>query len=52
MSIKDAQGVLMVCDVTDRSSLIGLRDWLKLIKDHAPEHVGSIDITCRSVYIW
>jgi GTPase SAR1 family protein len=43
MFFKDAHGVIMVCDLTDRSSLMGLRDWLKLIRDHAPEHVGRAD---------
>ena len=42
MFFKDAQGVLLVCDVTDKASLFGLRDWLKLIKDHAPEKIGTI----------
>lgn len=43
MFFKDAQGVLLVCDVTDKASLFGLRDWLKLIKDHAPEKIGKTD---------
>ena len=40
MSFKDADGVIMVFDVTDRGSLMGLRDWLTLIKENAPEEVG------------
>ena len=41
-AFKDADGVIMVCDVTDRSSLMGLRDWLKMIQDNAPEDVGNL----------
>lgn len=38
---RDAQGVLLVCDMTDKSSLFGLRDWHKMIKDHAPENIST-----------
>jgi hypothetical protein len=30
----------MVCDLTDKGTLFGLRDWLKIIRDHAPEKIG------------
>ena len=41
MFFRDAQGVLLVCDMTDKSSLFGLRDWHKSIKDHAPEKISK-----------
>ena len=41
MFFRDAQGVLLVCDMTDKSSLFGLRDWEKSIKDHAPEKISK-----------
>ena len=44
LCFKDADGVIMVCDLTDKSSLMGLRDWLKIIQDHAPEDVGTFFI--------
>lgn len=44
MFFRDAQGVLMVCDLTDKSTLFGLRDWLKIIKDHAPENTGMLSL--------
>lgn len=41
MFFRDAQGVLLVCDMTDKSSLFGLRDWHKSVKDHAPEQIST-----------
>ena len=41
LCFKDANGVIMVCDLTDKASLMGLREWLAMIRDHAPEE------TCR-----
>ena len=37
---RDAHGVLMVFDLTEKSTLIGLRDWSKMVKDHAPEKIA------------
>lgn len=37
---RDADGVIMVCDLTDKSTLFGLREWVKNIQDNAPEDVG------------
>ena len=42
LCFKDADGVIMVCDLTDRGSLMGLRDWLRMIQDNAPEDVGTL----------
>lgn len=44
MFFRDAQGVLLVCDLTDKGSLFGLRDWLKIIKDHAPENTSTLAV--------
>lgn len=41
LCFKDADGVVLVCDLTDKSSLMGLREWLKTVRDHAPEKVGK-----------
>src|SRR3990167_672484 len=38
MHFQDAQGVLLVMDLTDKSTLYGLKDWHKMIKDRAPEN--------------
>jgi small GTP-binding protein len=40
LCFKDADGVIMVCDLTDKSTLMGLRDWLKIVQDNAPEQVS------------
>lgn len=40
LTFKDADGILLVCDLTDKSSLMGLKDWVKTIKDHAAEDIG------------
>lgn len=39
ISLKDADGIILVCDLTDKSSLYGCREWVSMIKDHAPENV-------------
>ena len=44
LSFKDADGVIMVCDLTDKSSLMGLRDWLRMINDNAPENIGTTSL--------
>ncbi len=41
MFFRDAHGVLLVCDLTDKGTLFGLRDWMRLINDHAPEKIGN-----------
>lgn len=40
MNYKDSDGILMVCDLTDKASLFGLQDWLKSVQDHAPRDVA------------
>ena len=40
LCFKDADGVIMVCDLTDKSTLMGLREWHRTIEDNAPEEVG------------
>jgi len=40
MNFRDTQGILVVCDLTNKSSLYGLEDWINMIKDHAPENVA------------
>ena len=40
LCFKDASGIILVCDVTDKSSLSGLRDWLKMIQESAPPGIG------------
>ena len=42
MIFRDAQGVLLVCDLTDKGSLFGLRDWLQIIKENAPPTVSRL----------
>ena len=42
LCFKDANGVIMVCDLTDKGTLMGLREWVGMIKDHAPEDVSSL----------
>lgn len=40
MNFRDTQGILVVCDLTNKSSFHGLDDWINMIKDHAPENVA------------
>ena len=42
MHFQDAQGVLLVFDLTEKSTLFGLRDWIKMVKDRAPENTRSL----------
>lgn len=38
---KDADGVVFVCDLTEKNSLFGLRDWVKNVQEYAPKKIGS-----------
>lgn len=37
---RDAQGVIMVCDVTDKNSFRNLNMWLTQLIDQGPEDLG------------
>ena len=37
---RDANGIILVCDVTNQSSFNSLRDWIKLIEEQGPKHLG------------
>ena len=50
LTFKDADGILLVCDLTDKSSLMGLKDWVKTIKDHAAEDIGKLLL--RQLFAW
>jgi small GTP-binding protein len=40
---RDANGVILVCDVTNPSSFNSLRDWNKLLDDQGPKDLGKYD---------
>lgn len=39
---RDANGIILVCDVTNPTSFTSLREWMKLIEDQGPKRVGKV----------
>ena len=39
---KDADGIIMVCDITNSTSLKSLETWYSSIEDYAPENVAIV----------
>lgn len=37
---RDANGIILVCDVTNQASFNSLRDWVKLIDEQGPKRLG------------
>lgn len=40
---KDANGVVLVCDLTGKDSFNSLPDWLKMLKEQGPPRLGILD---------
>ena len=40
---RDANGVILVCDVTNPSSFSSLREWVKLVEEQGPKQLGTLD---------
>ena len=55
--IKDADGVLLVCDVSRKETYFGLSDWAKIVRDHAPAKVvtaivgNKIDVSPQEIQV-
>lgn len=39
---RDANGIILVCDVTNQTSFNSLRDWIKLIDEQGPKKLGIV----------
>lgn len=37
---RDANGIILVCDVTNAASFASLREWMKLIEEQGPKRLG------------
>jgi len=42
MYFRDANGIIAVVDITDYSSLEGLKMWIEEIKDHGPDFLSIV----------
>lgn len=40
---RDADGVLLVCDLTEKNSLFGLQDIIKFMKEYAPPQICNLE---------
>ena len=41
---RDANGIILVYDVTNPVSFNSLRDWIKLIDEQGPKKLGNLDV--------
>lgn len=48
---RDANGIILVCDVTNLSSFNSLRDWMKLIDEQGPKKLGSVYVTIAKIVL-
>lgn len=39
---RDANGIILVCDMTNQASFNSLRDWIKLIEEQGPKRLGRL----------
>lgn len=48
---RDANGIILVCDVTNQTTFNSMRDWMKLIDDQGPRNLGIACLTSAKIVL-